>query len=108
MMFGGTPIPITTTAGVESRRTLPVLQVWKAGTVMFIKRSLPSCYDGIDNPLFLRDTMMLLGRQEDDREYRPGDVSKTQRSSIGPGSPSMCAAFLCYFRADTSFVNTME
>src|SRR6185437_3747357 len=31
---------------------MPVLQVWKAGTVMFIKRSLASGYAGIDNPLF--------------------------------------------------------
>src|SRR5262249_48818125 len=28
---------------------MPVLQVWKAGTVMFIKRSLASGYAGIDN-----------------------------------------------------------
>jgi NAD(P) transhydrogenase subunit beta len=41
---------------------MPVLQVWKAGNVMFIKRSLASGYAGIDNPLFYRDnTMMLLG-----------------------------------------------
>ena len=41
---------------------MPVLQVWKAGNVMFIKRSLASGYAGIDNPLYYRDnTMMLLG-----------------------------------------------
>ncbi len=41
---------------------MPVLQVWKAATVMFNKRSLASGYAGIDNPLFYRDnTMMILG-----------------------------------------------
>jgi len=41
---------------------MPVLQVWKAGRVVMLKRSLATGYAGIDNPLCYRDnTFMLFG-----------------------------------------------
>ena len=41
---------------------MPVLQVWRAGRVVMLKRSMAAGYAGIDNPLCFRDnTLMLFG-----------------------------------------------
>mmetsp|Transcript_23132 Transcript_23132/g.32666 ORF Transcript_23132/g.32666 Transcript_23132/m.32666 type:complete len:1037 (-) Transcript_23132:103-3213(-) len=41
---------------------MPVIQVWKAKQVIFMKRSMATGYAGVDNPVFFKDnTDMLLG-----------------------------------------------
>ena len=54
--------PIAKTDSSSPIYGMPILDVEKAGTTLFIKRSLGSGYAGVENELFFRDkTMMLFG-----------------------------------------------
>ena len=55
---------------------MPVLEVWKAGTVIVLKRSMATGYAGVENPLFFKDnTQMLFGDAKESIQAVLGQLS---------------------------------
>jgi NAD(P) transhydrogenase subunit beta len=56
---------------------MPVLEVWKAKTVIVMKRSMASGYAGVENPLFYKDnTRMLFGDARKNVDAILGQLSR--------------------------------
>lgn len=55
---------------------MPVLEVWQAGTVIVLKRSMATGYAGVENPLFFKDnTQMLFGDAKDSIQAVVGQLA---------------------------------
>lgn len=69
---------------------MPVLEVWKANTVIVMKRSMASGYAGVENPLFYKDnTRMLFG---DAKKNLDAILSQLSQQDDRAASPALATA----------------
>lgn len=62
---------------------MPVLEVWKAGTVVVMKRSMASGYAGVENPLFYKpNTLMLFGDAKKNIDATVGKLTELSEESV--------------------------
>ncbi|BAY08886.1 Re/Si-specific NAD(P)(+) transhydrogenase subunit beta [Calothrix sp. NIES-2098] len=62
---------------------MPVLEVWKAGTVIVMKRSMASGYAGVENPLFYKpNTLMLFGDAKKNIDATVGKLTELSEESV--------------------------
>ncbi|NEO39434.1 MAG: Re/Si-specific NAD(P)(+) transhydrogenase subunit beta [Moorea sp. SIOASIH] len=71
---------------------MPVLEVWKAGTVVVMKRGMSSGYAGVGNPLFFKEnTNMLFGDAKTNVSAILGKLVESSRDSAASSSGKVLA-----------------
>ncbi|WP_026735570.1 Re/Si-specific NAD(P)(+) transhydrogenase subunit beta [Fischerella sp. PCC 9605] len=71
---------------------MPVMEVWKAGTVVVMKRSMASGYAGVENPLFYKsNTHMLFGDAKKNLDAIVGKVALLSEESVDLRQPTKVA-----------------
>lgn len=64
---------------------MPVLEVWKASTVVVMKRSMASGYAGVENPLFYKaNTQMLFGDAKKNLDVILGQLVQLEDNKTAP------------------------
>ncbi|MCX7593061.1 MAG: Re/Si-specific NAD(P)(+) transhydrogenase subunit beta [Fischerella sp.] len=71
---------------------MPVMEVWKAGTVVVMKRSMASGYAGVENPLFYKsNTRMLFGDAKKNLDAIVAKVAHLSEESVDLRQPTKVA-----------------